>query len=128
MGRISHSVTSRSHRLGICAHVSCFRLRPMTPCLLLRLFPGHYNIPFISFPAVTTSPSSHPGCPPSSHFLALAGNEPPQWIAINGAGGGGGGSLMVDKDTPVSTTQQPVFPLDLLLKWGTNLGHIKSSV
>lgn len=36
------------------------------------------------------------------------------------------GEARVDKETPVSTTQEPVFPLGLLLKWGTNLGHIKS--
>lgn len=35
------------------------------------------------------------------------------------------GEVWVDKDTPVSTTLEPVFPLGLLLKWGTNLGHIK---
>lgn len=96
------------------------------PLLTCAVFPRPYNNPFLSFPAVTSSPSSHPSCPPSSHFLAMAGNELPQWIAINGVGVGVGvGSLVVDKDTPVSTTQEPVFPLNLLLKWGTNLGHIK---
>ena len=53
---------------------------------------------------------------PSFPLPAPTGNELRRRSAVK---------ARVDKDTPVSTTREPVFPLGLLLKWGTNLGHIK---
>ena len=85
---------------------------------LLTHLPGFpYNNPVFLFPLW-----HHCRPLPSFPLPALTGNEPPQSFAING---GGGGAVTGQGHTCVLCIG-PVFPLGLLLKWGTGLGHIKS--
>lgn len=77
------------------------------------------------FPAVTSSHDLPPPCP-SSHFLARQETSCPRGVLLIG-GRGGGVEVWVDKDTPVSTRLDSVFPLSLLLNGAPKLRTIKKN-
>jgi len=74
----------------------------------------------LSFPALTSSSPLLVQCP------ALLPTSCPDRKGAAPKDYSGWEGVRLDKDTPVSATLGPVFPPGLLLKWGTDLGHIKS--
>lgn len=87
------------------AHVSCIYPCPLTHSPACSF---HLQQSESLFPAVTSSLHALQLHCPSSHFLARQEMSRPRGVLLIG-------EVWVDKDTPVSTTLDSVFPLSLVL-------------